>query len=299
MLAYFRHNQRLSLMTQHLDLSTVEAFVLTTDLRSFTQAADVLGLTQAAVSLKVSRLERALNRRLLIRTPRSIQLSPDGEVFLPRARTLLVAQQLALVEVARTSRRLRLGISDHVAGPELPSVLEKIKSYDPGLAISVRVGASSELLAEYDREEIDVAIVRSEKNRRDAEPLFEDRYGWFASLSMRTRGEPMPLVTVDDACGIRSIATRLLAQAGIEWSDSFIGGGVATALYAAAAGIGVAPLPVRLASSRLIDVGEGFQLPPLPNVAMVMYSRHMDAHTRESLRILAGAFRGINLTHLA
>jgi DNA-binding transcriptional LysR family regulator len=286
-------------MTQHLDLSTVEAFVLTTDLRSFTQAADVLGLTQAAVSLKVSRLERALNRRLLNRTPRSIQLSPDGEAFLPRARTLLAAQQLALVEVAHTSRKLRLGISDHVAGPELPGVLEKIKSYDPGLTISVRVGASSELLAEYDREEIDVAIVRSEKNRRDAEPLFEDRYGWFASLSLRTRGEPMPLITVDDACGIRSNAIRLLAQDGIEWADSFIGGGVSTALYAAAAGIGVAPLPIRLASSRLIDVGERFQLPPLPNVEMVMCSRHMDAHTRESLRILAGAFRGISLTHLA
>lgn len=286
-------------MAMHLDLSTVEAFVLTTDLRSFTQAAEVLGLTQAAVSLKVSRLERALDRRLLNRTPRSIHLSPDGEAFLPRARTLLAAQQLAVSEVAHISRKLRLGISDHVAGPELPGVLEKIKYYDPALAISVRVGASSELLAEYDREEIDVAIVRSEKHRRDAEPLFEDRYGWFASISFRTRGEPMPLVTVDDACGIRANAIRLLAQKNIQWSDSFIGGGVSTALYAAEAGIGVAPLPIRLASSRLIDVGERFQLPPLPNVEMVMYSRWMDARTRESLRILAGAFRGVTLTHLA
>lgn len=286
-------------MTMHLDLSTVEAFVLTTDLRSFTQAAEALGVTQAAISLKVSRLEKALNRRLLNRTPRSIQLSPDGEAFLPRARTLLAAQQLALAEVEHTSRKLRLGISDHVAGPELPGVLDKIRSYDPALMISVRVGASHELLAEYDREELDVAIVRSEKHRRDSELLFEDRYGWFADLSMRTRADPMPLVTVDDACGIRGNAIRLLAQENIAWFDSFIGGGVATALYATAAGIGVAPLPVRLAASRLIDVGELFQLPPLPNVEMVMYSRWMDARTRESLRILAGAFRGITLTRLA
>jgi DNA-binding transcriptional LysR family regulator len=286
-------------MTTHLDLSTVEAFVLTTDMRSFTQAAEVLGLTQAAVSLKVSRLERTLRRRLLNRTPRAIQLSPDGEAFLPRARTLLAAQQLALSEVAHTQRKLRLGISDHVAGPELPRVLEKIKSYDPTLDISVRVGASHELLAEFDREEVDVAIVRNERHRRDAESLFEDRYGWFADLSMRTRGDPMPLVTVDDACGIRGTAIRLLAQEGIQWSDAFIGGGVATALYAAAAGMGVAPLPTRLAASRLIDVGELFGLPPLPTVEMVMYSRWMDAHTRESLRILAGAFRGVAVTHLA
>ncbi|MHC8385054.1 FAD/NAD(P)-binding protein [Pseudomonas sp. LB3P14] len=201
--------------------------------------------------------------------------------------------------VAASPLKSALEVWRDVAGPELPRVLEKIKSYDPTLDISVRVGASHDLLAEFDREEVDVAIVRNERHRRDAESLFEDRYGWFADLSMRTRGDPMPLVTVDDACGIRGTAIRLLAQEGIQWSDAFIGGGVSTALYAAAAGIGVAPLPTRLAASRLIDVGELFGLPPLPTVEMVMYSRWMDAHTRESLRILAGAFRGVAVTHLA
>lgn len=72
-----------------LDLDTVRAFVLVADLASFTRAADALGTTQSAVSLKLKRLEAQLGKPLLARTPRTVKLAPDGETFLPAARALL------------------------------------------------------------------------------------------------------------------------------------------------------------------------------------------------------------------
>ena len=72
-----------------LDLSALEAFVLVSELRSFTHAADALGSTQSAVSLKLKRLEAQLGRTLLERTPRLVRLSTEGQHFLPLARDML------------------------------------------------------------------------------------------------------------------------------------------------------------------------------------------------------------------
>lgn len=278
-------------MRQHLDLSSVEAFILVADLRSFTHAADALGLTQAGVSLKLRRLEEAVGRRLLDRTPRQVRLSADGEAFLPHARTLMAAQDLALMTATEPERELTIAISDHVAGPELPEILARVNAFDPGLQLKVRVDYSRKVLADFDNGEVDVAVVRHEGRRRDGEVLFEDGYGWFASMSARLEGKLLPLITVTESCGVRELAMRLLTQSKIRWVDAFLGGGVATALSAANSGIGVLPLPRRLASTGLIDVTEVLGLPAFPSAKVTMHTRRVDGQTRSTLRVLGSAFR--------
>jgi DNA-binding transcriptional LysR family regulator len=60
-------------MAEHpLDLDAVRAFVRIADLGSFTRAAESMRTTQAAVSLKLKRLEERLGCRLVERTPRSV-----------------------------------------------------------------------------------------------------------------------------------------------------------------------------------------------------------------------------------
>jgi len=280
-------------MQKHLDLSAVEAFVLVADLRSFTHAANALGMTQAGISGKLQRLEALLGRRLLNRTPRQVRLSVEGDAFLPHAHALLAAQNSALYPADSAVRRLSLGISDYVAGPELPAILAKVKAYDPGLALQVRVGPSAQLIKTFERGDVDVIVIRRQRHRHDDETLFQDSYGWFGALStMPGLTVPLPLVTVDDDCGVRAMAVRLLADAGIEWADTFIGGGVAATLGAVAGGIGVAPLPYRLATVGLMDVGALLGLPPLPNAEVAMQAHPVDLQTRSTLRLLAAAFRG-------
>jgi len=82
---------------------------------SFTRAAEALDTSQAAISLKLKRLEERLGYRLLERTPRHVRLSPQGERFIVAARALLNAHERALGDMAtHTPRRLVIGISDHV-----------------------------------------------------------------------------------------------------------------------------------------------------------------------------------------
>src|SRR5262249_3568129 len=178
-----------------LDLDAVNAFVLVADLASFTRAAEASGTTQSAISLKLKRLEQHLGRRLIERTPRLVRLSAEGSAFLERASALLAAHYRA-VDRAGAAARLAFGISDHAAGPQLPLLLARVNGYDPGLRLDVRVGASRDIMASFDRGELDAVIVRREGERRDGEALLEDRFGWFAAPGFRHRAhQPLRLAT--------------------------------------------------------------------------------------------------------
>jgi len=275
-----------------LDLDAVQAFVLVADHGSFTRAADALGATQSGISLRLKRLEDRLGVRLLERTPRLVRLTPQGEAFLPRARRLLEAQEDAVAAVSARPPRLVLGISDHVAGPELPGLLARVAGQGPGLALEVRLGSSLDLLQDYDTGSLDAVIVRRDAGRRDGEVLFRDEFGWFASTGWHHRpDDPLPLVTHRERCGVRVAALRALDAAGIPWVEVFVGGGGAAVAAATVAGLGVSPLARRTAPPGAVDVGPRLGLPVLAATDVMLHSRLADARLTAALRGLAAAFR--------
>jgi len=169
-------------MTVTLDISTVQAFLLVARLRSFTRAAEALGTTQAAVSMKLQRLETVLGKRLVERSPRAVNLTADGAAFADRARLLVEAHDRALSGHEPARQQLSLGISDHAAGPELVPLLERLHTVSSQLALAVTIGFSRHLLDAYDAGGIDAVIVRQEGSRRGGEKLAEDEFGWFAAM---------------------------------------------------------------------------------------------------------------------
>lgn len=277
-----------------LDLDAVQAFVLVADLHSFTRAAEALDTTQSAVSLKLKRLEDRLGRRLLERTPRRVRLSEQGAEFLDAARHLLEAHERALNERTAPRMSLRIGISDQAAGSELPALLAKIGAYDRSLRIEVRIGASHGLIGAYDRGELDAAIVCRDAGRSDGESLLSEPYGWYATPTWEWSGdEPLRLASLATPCTVRAMAVRSLDEAGIAWSEVFVGGGLPAVAAAAAAGLAVAPLPRRFAPSSVIDVSERLGLPRLPVTDVMLYSRATEARPREAVRIVAAALRAM------
>jgi len=275
-----------------LDLSSLEAFVLVCELRSFTHAADALGSTQSAISLKLKRLEAQLGRTLLERTPRLVRLSAHGQDFLPLARGMLAANARAFSQPDQTVRRLVLGMSEHVAGPQFASLLKLLGAHDPNLSMEVKIGTSQDMLDRYDAGEVDAAIVRRQGRRKDGALLFEDHYGWFATLSSEIDvRRPLRLISQSDDCGVHIAAAKALGAAGIEWVDAFVGGGIAAIAAAAVAGLGVAPLARRIAPPGTQEVGKLLGLPRLPSSQIVLHTRVADHRTRRTLETLAAAFR--------
>ncbi|NKJ47514.1 LysR family transcriptional regulator [Burkholderia sp. SG-MS1] len=273
-----------------LDLDAVRAFVLVADLHSFTRAANALDTTQSAVSLKLKRLEAHLGKHLLERTPRVVRLSADGRAFLAAARELLNAHERALGSLSVERRRLVLGLSEHVAGPDLPLLLGRLNAHDPGLVVELHLGQSAALLAQLDERRLDAAIVRygaDEPPRDDAQVLFDEPLGWLATPAWLPRaGDPLALALLSPPCNVRDVALRTLKEAGIAWQEVFIGGGVAAVGAAVAAGLAVSPLARRVAPRGLIDVGARLGLPALPESRVTLHSRVRDPRSVETLRLV-------------
>jgi DNA-binding transcriptional LysR family regulator len=266
--------------------------VLVADLNSFTRAAEAMDTTQSAVSLKIKRLEDGLGRRLLERTPRLVRLSADGSALLGAARNLVAAHQSAIGAFAVEHRRLIVGISHHVVGTELASLLKRMNATDPGLVMQLHVDTSRTVLAAFDDGTFDAAItLRHDARRRDGDVLFEERFGWMAAPDFYRRpGEPLRLATQAEPCSVRAMAVDALDAAGISWTEVFVGGGLATIGAAISAGLAVAALARRVAPADTADIGPRLGLPPLPSREVILYAKPSEPRTRRALRTLGAAF---------
>ncbi|MFS8050368.1 LysR family transcriptional regulator [Rhizobium sp. BR 314] len=280
------------MMSAPLDLDAVQAFLHIAELDSFTRAAEAMQTTQAAISLKLKRLEKRLGHRLVERTPRHVQLSAHGAAFLEPARHLLEAHDRALSTFAQTRQRLTIGISDHVAGPELPALIARMNAQDPQLLIEIRIGSSGDLLQSFDRREIDTVIVRQYFGRSDGELLTEEQFGWFAAPNWQRRaGEPLPVATMAEPCGVRALAEQHLDAGGVPWTEVFVGGGVPAVVAAVMAGLGVAALAPRMLPFGAVDVGARLGLPDLPRLPILLHTRIRAGRPSDALAALAAAFR--------
>jgi len=279
-------------MMNTLDIPTVQAFLLVAELQSFTRAAEALGTTQAAVSMKLQRLESVVGKRLVERSPRAVRLTAEGAAFLDNARALMQAHDRALSGEQSVRQQLSLGISDHAAGAELVPLLERLHAVSSQLALAVTIGFSRDLLDDYDSGKLDAVIVRQDAGRRGGEKLAEDEFGWFASPRLKwRRGEQLPLATLAPPCGVRAIAVRALEKAGVEWSEVFIGGGVTAVVAAALAGLAVAPLARRIALPGMVDIGPEHGLPRMGISKVLLHSKVGDPAKLAALRTLAATFR--------
>lgn len=100
-----------------MQISDVEVFATIAESGSLSGAARRLGLSPMTVSRRLASLEQELEVRLVHRTTRSVSLTPEGEVFLPFARTLLVAS-----EAARVTLKANAGTASGILKVTAPTV---------------------------------------------------------------------------------------------------------------------------------------------------------------------------------
>jgi DNA-binding transcriptional LysR family regulator len=128
---------------------------------TFAAAGHQIGLTQAAVSAQMKRLESELGFPLFDRTGRSAQLNSRGRQTLTRAEELLRLYQ-NLGSAAREGSRTALvnfGAIDSVQRSALPEALARFHKEFPGCRTRVVAGLSAELFNLVDTGDIDMAAV--------------------------------------------------------------------------------------------------------------------------------------------
>ncbi|MEU0687132.1 LysR family transcriptional regulator [Streptomyces uncialis] len=93
-----------------MDTEAVRTFLRAAELGQLRYAADELDITQQAVSKRIAALERELGIRLFTRTARGVELTLDGQVFLPHARNIVTGADRAVTAIRPGSRALRIDV---------------------------------------------------------------------------------------------------------------------------------------------------------------------------------------------
>ncbi|MEP2945337.1 MAG: LysR family transcriptional regulator [Lentilitoribacter sp.] len=154
-----------------LSFRAVEVFVAAIEEQSITKAAKRLGSSPSSVSLQLSNMEQILDARLIERSARRFQLTAAGEIFAPRARTILDEVTVAKVELSSAKHApkmdIRIGAIEDFDNEVLPSLLSKLRRHYPQSNFYINSGASHESHATLSSRGADIIIAADKTSEID------------------------------------------------------------------------------------------------------------------------------------
>src|SRR5919108_2895690 len=216
-----------------MDTRQLAAFVAVVERKSFSQAAERLGVTQPAVSLQVRSLEKRLGQRLLDRSGRRVEPTEAGLRLYRGAQKLLALEEQLVEEVAAGAEgaltgRLEIGASTGPAGSVLPPLLCEFQAANPGTTIGLSVFDTQTVVEHVARRELELGVVGAARRHRGVvfEPFFRDEVilacppghafaGRTISLE-ELRSEP--LIVMQEGAGVRQVIEDELRGAGTRLS---------------------------------------------------------------------------------
>jgi DNA-binding transcriptional LysR family regulator len=140
-------------------LGSIELFCLAGELGSFTAAASAAGVTPAAVSRSVARLEERMGVRLFIRTTRQIRLTDAGRAYFEECRQaltqLIEAERVATGQQLRPVGTLRISVPTTYAHYRLLPLLPEFRERHPEVRLDVHVSNRN---VDFSDEGFDLAI---------------------------------------------------------------------------------------------------------------------------------------------
>jgi DNA-binding transcriptional LysR family regulator len=257
-----------------LDLDLLRAFVTIAETRSFTRAGERLGRTQSAISLQVKRLEDQLGRAVLARTPRSLQLTVEGERLLGPARQLLRLNDAAIAELFEPDMTgaVRLGVPEDFATAHLPAVLAAFAKAHPLVELEVACDLTLNLQGAFHAGRFDLVLVK----REPSEPLegvrvWREPLVWVARDPQAAAGlATIPLVVSPEPCVYRKRACDALDAVGRKWRIAYTSTSLAGSLSAVSAGLGITVLPREMVPVPLTAIAQDHDLPVLHDTEIAL-----------------------------
>lgn len=157
----------------------IETYLAVLDNGSIAKAADALYITQGTASTRIKQLEDELQISLFYRQKgqRRIELTPEGEAFLPIAQQWLALWQDALALKNKDySQELKIGSVDMINLYTLPPLYNHMITAYPHLKLVVKTHHSSELYKLVDNQVLDIAMAVNAYPYPNIEsiPLYEE-----------------------------------------------------------------------------------------------------------------------------
>ncbi|EKS6729328.1 LysR family transcriptional regulator [Enterobacter mori] len=240
-----------------LNLGYLATFRLVIQRGSFSAAADVLGISQPAVSLQIRQLEQFLQTRLVERTGRGIKATAAGQALLVHGERIEQAVDETLRSVRAfnhdVSGTITLGTGATACIHLLPPLLQQLRSDYPLLRVGVTTGNTLDIVRAIEENRLDMGLVTLPVSGRalDVMPVMDEEFVFIASQAqqaMFTDLRPdalhtLPLIAFESGSGTRALIDGWFEASGLTIAPAMQLGSIEAIKRMVRSGLGYSIVP--------------------------------------------------------
>ncbi len=217
-----------------MDTRQLAAFCAVVERRSFSQAAERLGVTQPAVSLQVRALEKRLGTQLLDRSGRRVEPTEAGQRLYRGAQRMLALEDQLVADVTASGEgalggNLVLGASTGPAAVAIPVALAEFQRQNPEVRVFLTVSDTHSVVERVAARELELGIVGAARRHRGVrfEPFFSDQVILACGPAHPFAGRTVTLdelredtlILMQEGAGVRQVVEDALRQQGMRLRD--------------------------------------------------------------------------------
>ncbi|WP_122977057.1 LysR family transcriptional regulator [Actinoplanes teichomyceticus] len=251
-----------------VQLQQLRYFLAVVETRHFTQAADILGVSQPTLSKQIHTLEASLGAPLFERRRGAVALTVAGETLLPMAQRIVAdadAARDAVQDIVGLRRgEVRLGATPSLCSSLVPAVLRSFRGDHPEVKLHVSEGSSQDLIAGLLAHTLDLALIVQPEHGIDPALATTALVRESLVVASVADGPPptvgrqlelaelrhTPMVMFREGYDIREVTLHACERAGFTPKFAVEGGEMDAVLAFVEAGLGVALVPSMVLANR-------------------------------------------------
>jgi DNA-binding transcriptional LysR family regulator len=217
-----------------MDTRQLAAFCAIVERKSFSEAAERLGVTQPAVSQQIRSLEDRLGQQLLDRSGRRVEPTEAGRRLYRGAQRLLAQERQLLEDVAGEAEgplrgQLAMGASTGPGGTVVPVLLCEFAEANPEVTVDLTISDTQTIVDRVARRELELGVVGATPRNRSVayEPFFRDEVVLVCPPEHRFSGKTItlddlrsePLIVMQEGAGVRQVIEDELRTRGTRLRD--------------------------------------------------------------------------------
>lgn len=163
-----------------MQYDALKTFITLVEVNNFTKTSEILHISQPSVSLHIKNLEQEFQTTLFIRSPKSVQITPTGQILYERAKQITAIYDAAKEDILAHHHAIQgtlvIGASFTIGENILPPILASIQQQFPQLELEIIIGNTDEIIQFAKLLQIDIGLIEGQS--RDHElvihPFMQD-----------------------------------------------------------------------------------------------------------------------------
>jgi DNA-binding transcriptional LysR family regulator len=256
----------------------LRTFVAVYELGSFTKAAQLLEISQPAVSAQMRKLEGIIGADLTEKKASGVRLTNLGSEVLKSARQMLSVNDRMVAQFGNTTglELIRLGVPNAFAGSLLPHIVGELRTRNQDARLQVCCDGSRGLMRSIRCGYLDIAFAFGDNDTVvDAVRSWPEELVWARAPALRLQpDQPLPLISSPNQFIADRHAAAALEQSHRPYQIVFSAFDVGARCAGAVSGLGYLAVPRRLVPSSLV-IEEPDVLPPLRPITIGIFTSGM------------------------